>query len=151
RAVHTRNLPENPQAATRSRRPALGSTCAASGRSHRYGRRGACSSGVQGRAGDQARPAYEDPKGFSDLIEKLIEASASYLIRQLGAGVDAVQIFDTCAGVLPTEDRQSLLKGFGIAVERCNVIDEACLVTQQQRPAVTGKMSAEARWAFDQR
>jgi uroporphyrinogen decarboxylase len=50
------------------------------------------------------RFAYEDPKGFSDLIEKLIEASASYLIRQLEAGVDAVQIFDTWAGVLPAEE-----------------------------------------------
>ena len=50
------------------------------------------------------RFAYQDPQGFSDLIEKLIEASASYLVRQLEAGVDAVQIFDTWAGVLPAEE-----------------------------------------------
>jgi uroporphyrinogen decarboxylase len=50
------------------------------------------------------RFAYRDPKGFSELIEKLLEASASYLVRQLEAGVDAVQIFDTWSGVLPAQE-----------------------------------------------
>ena len=49
------------------------------------------------------RFAYEDPDGFAELIERLIDASASYLLRQFEAGVDAVQIFDTWAGVLPAE------------------------------------------------
>jgi uroporphyrinogen decarboxylase len=35
------------------------------------------------------------------LIDVLVEASASYLIRQFSAGAEAVQIFDTWAGVLP--------------------------------------------------
>jgi uroporphyrinogen decarboxylase len=48
--------------------------------------------------------AYGDPEAFSGLIDKLVDASASYLIRQLQAGVDAVQIFDTWAGVLPAEE-----------------------------------------------
>jgi uroporphyrinogen decarboxylase len=48
--------------------------------------------------------AYTDPDGFAALIDKLVDASASYLIRQLRAGVDAVQIFDTWAGVLPAEE-----------------------------------------------
>jgi uroporphyrinogen decarboxylase len=47
--------------------------------------------------------AYGDPEGFGRLIDLLVEASASYLIRQLQAGVDAVQIFDTWAGILPAE------------------------------------------------
>jgi uroporphyrinogen decarboxylase len=34
---------------------------------------------------------------------KLVDASAGYLLRQLEAGVDAVQIFDTWAGILPAE------------------------------------------------
>src|SRR5262249_21321012 len=50
------------------------------------------------------RFAYRDPEGFGDLIEKLVEVSASYLVRQLEAGVDAVQIFDTLAGVLPAQE-----------------------------------------------
>jgi uroporphyrinogen decarboxylase len=36
-------------------------------------------------------------------MDVLVAASASYLVRQLRAGVDAVQIFDTWAGVLPPE------------------------------------------------
>ena len=48
--------------------------------------------------------AYGDPEAFSGLIDKLVDASISYLIRQLQAGVDAVQIFDTWAGVLPARE-----------------------------------------------
>jgi uroporphyrinogen decarboxylase len=44
--------------------------------------------------------AYRAPDLFEQLLELLVESSASYLIRQFEAGVDAVQIFDTCAGVL---------------------------------------------------
>lgn len=50
------------------------------------------------------RFAYRHPNEFSDLIDVLTEASASYLIRQFEAGVDAVQIFDTWAGVLPSDE-----------------------------------------------
>jgi uroporphyrinogen decarboxylase len=48
--------------------------------------------------------AYRYPDAFAELIEILIAASASYLTRQLEAGVDAVQIFDTWAGVLPPDE-----------------------------------------------
>jgi uroporphyrinogen decarboxylase len=48
--------------------------------------------------------AYRDPQGFALLIDILVERSANYLIRQFQAGVDAVQIFDTWAGVLPAEE-----------------------------------------------
>jgi uroporphyrinogen decarboxylase len=48
--------------------------------------------------------AYEFPDAFAKLIDVLVEASASYLIRQFAAGVDAVQIFDSWAGVLPAEE-----------------------------------------------
>ncbi len=44
--------------------------------------------------------AYRDPQAFGALIDILVEASSDYLARQLDAGVDAVQIFDTWAGVL---------------------------------------------------
>ncbi len=47
--------------------------------------------------------AYRHPESFGPLIDTLVEASASYLIRQFEAGVDAVQIFDTWAGVLPAD------------------------------------------------
>jgi uroporphyrinogen decarboxylase len=45
--------------------------------------------------------SYREARTFAALIDMLVEASAGYLIRQLQAGVDAVQIFDTWAGVLP--------------------------------------------------
>jgi uroporphyrinogen decarboxylase len=48
--------------------------------------------------------AYREPAAFAALMDILVEASAAYLIRQLRAGADAVQIFDTWAGVLPPEE-----------------------------------------------
>lgn len=49
------------------------------------------------------RWAYTDLGGFARLIELLVDATASYLVRQIDAGVQAVQIFDTWAGVLPPD------------------------------------------------
>ena len=63
---------------------------------------------VAGRGGDDQAAArlwaYRDPVGFGRLIDRLVESSADYLVRQLEAGVDAVQIFDTWAGTLPPEE-----------------------------------------------
>jgi uroporphyrinogen decarboxylase len=63
---------------------------------------------VAGRGTDNQAPArlfaYRDPEGFARLIDRLVQASADYLVRQLAAGAEAVQIFDTWAGVLPPEE-----------------------------------------------
>ena len=48
--------------------------------------------------------AYRDPNGFSDLIDRLVEASISYLCAQIEAGAQAVQIFDSWAGALAPSD-----------------------------------------------
>jgi len=48
--------------------------------------------------------AYRDPDGFGRLIDVLVRASIDYLAAQLHAGVDAVQLFDTWAGVLGPEE-----------------------------------------------
>jgi uroporphyrinogen decarboxylase len=48
--------------------------------------------------------AYRHPEVFDELLQVLVKASAEYLIRQFRAGVDAVQIFDTWAGILPPEE-----------------------------------------------
>ena len=48
--------------------------------------------------------AYQFPEAFAELIDILVEASAEYLVRQFAAGVDAVQIFDTWAGILPADE-----------------------------------------------
>ena len=48
--------------------------------------------------------AYRDPTGFARLIDLLVRASIEYLAAQFDAGVDAVQLFDTWAGVLGPEE-----------------------------------------------
>ncbi len=45
--------------------------------------------------------AYREPELFQRLIDRLVEASVDYLARQIESGVEAVQIFDSWAGVLP--------------------------------------------------
>ena len=50
--------------------------------------------------------AYEHPDAFQRLIDRLIVNSVVYLEKQLDAGVDALQLFDTWAGVLPPEEFQ---------------------------------------------
>jgi uroporphyrinogen decarboxylase len=44
--------------------------------------------------------AYREPERFEQLLDTLACFSAEYLIRQIEAGADAVQIFDSWAGVL---------------------------------------------------
>lgn len=45
--------------------------------------------------------AYRDPASFAELIDLLVEATTEYLAAQIAAGADAVQLFDSWAGVLP--------------------------------------------------
>jgi uroporphyrinogen decarboxylase len=47
--------------------------------------------------------AYRDPQNFARIIERLVQGSIEYLVGQLKAGADVVQIFDTWAGVLSPE------------------------------------------------
>jgi uroporphyrinogen decarboxylase len=48
--------------------------------------------------------AYAQPEAFARLIDILVDVSADYLIEQIEAGAEAVQIFDTWAGVLPARE-----------------------------------------------
>lgn len=45
--------------------------------------------------------AYRHPEAFSKIIDAVVDSSIEYLLAQLAAGADALQIFDTWAGVLP--------------------------------------------------
>ena len=58
-----------------------------------------------GAGGDEQKAAklwaYRDPQGFTALLDILGECVAFHLIRQLDAGADAVQIFDSWASGLP--------------------------------------------------
>lgn len=59
---------------------------------------------VAGRGTDDQAPArllaLRDEGLFQDLIDRLVDASIAHLAGQVAAGADAVQIFDTWAGVL---------------------------------------------------
>ncbi len=63
---------------------------------------------VAGRGTPDKGPAKalfrDDPALFGAMIDRLVENSATYLIGQLDAGVDAVQIFDSWAGSLEKAD-----------------------------------------------
>ncbi len=45
--------------------------------------------------------AYRDPEGFTELMDILVQVTADYLIGQVKAGAEVLQIFDTWAGSLP--------------------------------------------------
>lgn len=55
--------------------------------------------------------AYRYPKEFERLLALLAEISAQYLIAQIDAGADAVQIFDSWAGVLDDENFAAFASG----------------------------------------
>lgn len=47
--------------------------------------------------------AYRDPQFIADLMSLLVSVTADYLIAQIDAGADAVQVFESWAGGLPEE------------------------------------------------
>jgi uroporphyrinogen decarboxylase len=48
--------------------------------------------------------AYRHPDAFAKVIDAVVDNSIRYLLGQLRAGADALQIFDTWAGVLPPRE-----------------------------------------------
>ncbi|QRM53635.1 uroporphyrinogen decarboxylase [Sinorhizobium sp. BG8] len=48
--------------------------------------------------------AYREPDAFAFLLDFLADVSADYLVAQIDAGADAVQIFDSWAGVLGEDE-----------------------------------------------
>jgi uroporphyrinogen decarboxylase len=50
--------------------------------------------------------AYNHPDAFAKIIDTIVENSIQYLLGQLKAGADVLQIFDTWAGVLPPREFQ---------------------------------------------
>ncbi len=62
---------------------------------------------IEGRGGNfetARRHATENPQGFAALIEKITQATAHYLLGQIAAGANAVQLFDSWAGLAPAAD-----------------------------------------------
>lgn len=54
--------------------------------------------------GAARRMAYADRTRFAALIDAIVDATTDYLVRQVEAGVDAVQLFDSWAGSLAPDE-----------------------------------------------
>jgi uroporphyrinogen decarboxylase len=50
--------------------------------------------------GETRRAAYADPAAFGAIIDAIVTMTIEYLARQIDAGVEAVQLFDSWAGSL---------------------------------------------------
>jgi len=83
--------------------------------------------------GDQAPArmmAYRHPDAFAKIIDTLVENSITYLVGQLAAGADVLQIFDTWAGILPpreferwvTEPTRRIVEGVRCQVPQAKII-----------------------------
>jgi uroporphyrinogen decarboxylase len=63
---------------------------------------------VAGRGTPDQAPArmmaYRHPEAFARIIDTIVDNSITYLLGQLKAGADVLQIFDTWAGVLPAAE-----------------------------------------------
>jgi len=63
---------------------------------------------IEGRGGTEfaatKRLSHEDPLLFRRLIELLVRATADYLVAQIDAGAEALQLFDSWAGALAEDD-----------------------------------------------
>jgi uroporphyrinogen decarboxylase len=71
--------------------------------------------GSFGRTGDRMRRLiHEDPRAAHALLERLAHATAGYAAAQAEAGADAVQLFDTWAGILSAEE----FREFALPYER---------------------------------
>jgi len=74
--------------------------------------------------------AYRHPEAFAKIIDVLVENSIHYLLAQLDAGANALQIFDTWAGVLPpaefarwsTEPTRRIVEGVRAKVPDAKII-----------------------------
>ncbi|WP_460177510.1 uroporphyrinogen decarboxylase [Thermodesulfovibrio hydrogeniphilus] len=76
------------------------------------------------------RLMFSEPESFHKLMTMLTEATLSYLIEQIKAGVHAVQIFDTWAGVLSPYDYEIFCKPYvkrlinGISIYHSTLTDQ---------------------------
>ncbi|RXG86694.1 uroporphyrinogen decarboxylase [Bradyrhizobium zhanjiangense] len=74
--------------------------------------------------------AYRHPEAFAKIIDVLVVSSIQYLLAQLEAGANALQIFDTWAGVLPpaefvrwsTEPTRRIVEGVRAKVPDAKII-----------------------------
>ena len=67
---------------------------------------------IEGESSNRAlalQVARDNPDWFVGLMTRLVEVSTQYLIGQIKAGVEAVQVFDSWAGDVPADLRERLI------------------------------------------
>lgn len=62
------------------------------------------------------RLMYCEPKAWDRLMTSLAEGTTSYLLRQIEAGADSVQLFDSWAGCLSPEDYRRYVKPYSKSI-----------------------------------
>ncbi len=69
--------------------------------------------------GETRRFAYGDPQAFGAIIDAIADNTVEYLVRQIEAGVDAVQLFDSWSGSLsPAQFERWVIAPTASIVER---------------------------------
>ena len=58
------------------------------------------------------RMMFEEPEVFQELMERLTRVTVAYLSAQIRAGAQAVQLFDTWAGILGRDDYREMVLPF---------------------------------------
>lgn len=94
---------------------------------------------------------------FHDLMEKLVEALAVYFEMQAEAGVDAIQIFDSWAGICPPDEYEGMsLRWIRAIVERLDrrvpiILYAKGMAAQSTALAATGATCLGFDWTVDLR
>jgi uroporphyrinogen decarboxylase len=68
---------------------------------------------IEGRGSERRHAlsvAVENPDWYAALIQRLVDASIGYLLAQIDAGVEVVQIFDSWAGDVPLSVRRRVVE-----------------------------------------
>jgi uroporphyrinogen decarboxylase len=67
---------------------------------------------IEGGSSDRKKAlaiAIDNPPWFAEMMQRLVEVSSRYLLGQINAGVEVVQIFDSWAGDVPSLHRQRVV------------------------------------------
>ena len=91
------------------------------------------------------RMAYRDPAAFGAIIDALVDATVEYLSKQIDAGVDAVQLFDSWSGSLaPREFERWVIAPTAAIVDRLRSLRPQATIIGFPKGA-GGKLPAYAR------
>ena len=102
--------------------------------------------------------AYGDPDGFGQLIDLLVTATVEYLGKQVDAGAEAVQLFDTWAGILDENTyrraalpaAQKIFAALKDTVPRMYLIKDGSHLMQAMSEAGADALSLDWRTPLDQ-